>query len=316
MILALAGGVGGSKLVNGLARCLAPSDLVVVVNTGDDFHHLGLSISPDLDTVMYTLAGRNNAETGWGIAGDTWRFMDALAQLGGETWFRLGDSDLATHVERTRRLEEGATLSQVSAALCAAFGVAQRVVPMSDQRVPTMVRTEMGLLPFQHYLVRLQSAPVVNGFEYAGARNALPSSTFLDALEDERLRAIIISPSNPFLSIGPILAIPGIREAIMGARVPVVAVSPIIGGEAVKGPAAKIMRELGYAASAATIARLYTGLIDGIVIDERDRAIRGAIEATGLQVCVSDTLMVSAEKQAMLAQAVLRFSAGITKARQ
>lgn len=186
-MLALAGGVGGSKLANGLAKCLASSDLVVMVNTGDDFRHLGLLISPDLDTVMYTLAGRNNAETGWGLAGETWQFMDALAQLGGETWFRLGDRDLATHVERTRRLDEGATLSEVTAALCAAFGVAHRVVPMSDQRVATIVSTDAGPLSFQHYFVRHRSAPVVIGVDYAGATDALPSPAFRSVLDDDRL---------------------------------------------------------------------------------------------------------------------------------
>ncbi len=314
MILALAGGVGGSKLVKGLAKCLAPSDLVVVVNTGDDFRHLGLLISPDLDTVMYTLAGRNNAETGWGLAGETWQFMDALAQLGGATWFRLGDRDLATHVERTRRLDAGATLSEVTAALCAAFGVAHRVVPMSDQRVATIVRTDAGSLPFQHYFVRHRSAPVVIGVDYAGAADASPSPAFRSALGDDRLQAIIIAPSNPFLSIGPILAVVGIRDAIARAGVPVVAVSPIIGGEAVKGPAAKIMREMGYAASAATIGEVYAGLVDGLVIDERDRELIDEIEAANLRVCVTDTLMTNEKDQARLAQATLRFAVDIGKA--
>lgn len=314
MILALAGGVGGSKLVTGLAKCLAPSDLVVVVNTGDDFRHLGLLISPDLDTVMYTLAGRNNAATGWGLAGETWQFMDALAQLGGETWFRLGDRDLATHVERTRRLDAGATLSEVTAALCAAFGVAHRVVPMSDQRVATIVRTDAGPLPFQHYFVRHRSAPVVIGVDYAGAADASPSPAFRSVLGDDRLQAVIIAPSNPFLSIGPILAVVGVRDAIARAGVPVVAVSPIIGGEAVKGPAAKIMRELGYAASAATIGEVYTGLVDGLVIDERDRELSDEIEAANLRVCVTHTLMTNEEDQTRLAQTTLRFAADIGKA--
>lgn len=311
MILALTGGVGGSKLASGLAKRLAPSELVVVVNTGDDFRHLGLYVSPDLDTVMYTLAGRNNIETGWGLAGETWQFMNALAQLGGEVWFRLGDRDLATHVERTRRLREGATLSEITAALCSAFGVAHRLVPMSDDPVATNVHTDAGPLPFQDYFVRHRSAPAIKSVEYRGAQDASPSPAFRAALEDADLRAIVIAPSNPFLSIGPILALAGVRDAIARAVVPIVAVSPIIAGEAVKGPAAKIMRELGHAPSAVTIGELYAGLVDGLVIDERDRSLRGEIEATGLRVCVTNTLMREPDDQARLAQATLDFAAGV-----
>ncbi len=315
VILALAGGVGGSKLARGLAACLAPSDLTVVVNTGDDFRHLGLWVSPDLDTVVYALAGLANRETGWGLAGETWHFMEALGRLGGETWFRLGDRDLATHVERTRRLDAGATLSEVTAALAAALGVAHRVVPMSDQPVATVVHTDEGPLPFQHYFVRRRCAPAVRAVEHAGARSARPSPAFAAALDDPRLRAIVVAPSNPLLSIGPILAVGGVRDAIAGARVPVVAVSPIVGGEAVKGPAAKILRELGHAASAATIATLYAGVADGLVVDERDRALCSTVEAAGLRVCVADTLMTDAQREAGLAQVVLAFAAELAEAR-
>jgi LPPG:FO 2-phospho-L-lactate transferase len=315
MILALAGGVGGAKLANGLAQRLAPQDLVVVVNTGDDFSHLGLRIAPDLDTVMYTLAGRSNTATGWGLAGETWQFMDALARLDGETWFRLGDRDLATHVERTRRLNAGETLSAVTAELCRAYGVAHPVVPMSDDPVQTVVHTDAGPLAFQDYFVRRRCAPAVRALQFAGAEAAAPSPGFRAALADARLRAIVLCPSNPYLSIHPILALAGVRAMIATRGVPTVAVSPIIGNAAVKGPAAKIMRELGHTVSAATIARLYAGLVDGLVIDERDRPVRAEIEAAGLRVCVTDALMKGPQDQARLAQTTLEFAASIAPAR-
>ena len=316
MILALAGGVGGSKLANGLATCLAPSELVVAVNTGDDFEHLGLFVSPDLDTVMYTLAGRNNRITGWGRADETWHFMDAIAELGGATWFRLGDRDLAIHVERTRRLRDGETLSEITRGLCEVFGVAHRIVPMCDEPVATMLETDRGRLPFQHYLVREGSAPVVSSVGFAGVEAATPSAGFAAALVDPRLEAIVIAPSNPFLSIGPILAVPGVREGIVAAQVPVVAVSPIIAGEAVKGPAAKMMLEFGQEPSAATIGKIYAGLLDGLVIDDRDNSLRGEIEAQGLRVHVTDTLMHGPEDQARLAREVLAFCRRIASSRR
>ena len=315
MILALAGGVGGARLAHGLAQLCPPDDLVVAVNTGDDFWHLGLRISPDLDTVMYTLAGRGNTCTGWGLEGETWRFMDALARIGGETWFRLGDQDLATHIERTRRLNEGQTLSTVTTALCRAFGVAHRVVPMSDEPVQTIVHTDAGPLAFQDYFVRRRCEPAVRALEYAGAESAAPSPGLRAAMSDPRLRAILICPSNPYLSIDPILALPGVRAMIAARKVPVVAVSPIIGDAAVKGPAAKIMREFGHAPSATTIARLYSGLADGLVIDERDRHLRGEIEAVGLRVCIADALMRSPQDQARLARTTLEFASKLEPAR-
>ncbi len=307
MILALAGGVGGAKLANGLARLLPAEDLVVVVNTGDDFRHLGLRISPDLDTVMYTLAGRGNSVTGWGLEGETWQFMEALARIGGETWFRLGDRDLATHIERTRRLNGGETLSAVTAALCRAFGVAHPVVPMSDDPVQTIVHTDAGPLEFQDYFVRRACEPAVRALEYAGAESATPSPGLRAALADPKLRAIVICPSNPYLSIAPILALPGVRAAIAACEAPVVAISPIIGEAAVKGPAAKMLRELGHVPSAAAIARLYSGLADGLVVDEADGALRAEVEATGLRVCFAATLMRNPQDQARLAQATLAF---------
>jgi LPPG:FO 2-phospho-L-lactate transferase len=311
VILALAGGVGGAKLANGLAQILSPDELIVVVNTGDDFSHLGLRISPDLDTVMYTLAGRNNDESGWGLAGETWHVMTALERVGAETWFRLGDQDLATHIERTRRLAEGETLSEVTAALCRAFNIRHCVVPMTDQPVQTIIHTDEGTLAFQHYFVRRRCEPRVLSVEFIGHRQAVPAQKFAAALGDNRLRAIIICPSNPYLSIQPILAVPGVRQAVGSRRIPVVAVSPIVDGAAVKGPAAKIMRELGYAPSAAEIARLYQGFAHGIMIDELDRNLSATIEAMGLRARVTATVMRGAADQARLAQEVVAFAGSI-----
>ena len=311
MILALAGGVGGAKLANGLAQVLSPDELVVVVNTGDDFTHLGLRISPDLDTVMYSLAGRNNIETGWGLAGETWCVMTALERIGAQTWFRLGDQDLATHIERTRRLAQGETLSEATAALCRAYGVRHSVVPMSDQPVQTMLHTDEGTLAFQHYFVRRRCEPRVLRVEFAGHREAVPAPRFAAALGDDRLRAIVICPSNPYLSIQPILAVPGVRQAIAARRTPVIAVSPIVAGAAVKGPAAKIMRELGCEPSAAEVARLYRGIAHGMVIDESDSKLSAAIEAMGLRARVAATVMRSAADQARLAREVVAFAGSI-----
>lgn len=313
MILALAGGVGGARLANGLASVRLPEDLAIVVNTGDDFEHLGLRISPDLDTVMYTLAGRSNPETGWGLAAETWNFMQALARLGGETWFRLGDQDLATHLERTRRIGAGETLSEATKALCRAFGLRHAVAPMSDQSVRTILHTDEGALSFQHYFVRRRCEPKVLRVEFLGGDTASPSPAFSAALSNPRLEAILICPSNPYLSIEPILALPGVRDALLARSVPLVAVSPIISGEAVKGPAAKIIREFGIAPSAAAIARFYGDLIDGIVIDERDQDLAAEIEGSGLRVCVTGTLMKSAEDQARLAREISAFALGMAR---
>ena len=313
MIVALAGGVGGAKLVDGFARVLSAQELVAVVNTGDDFEHLGLRISPDLDTVMYTLAGRANAQTGWGLAGETWRFMEALERLEGETWLRLGDQDLATHVRRTQMLAEGATLSQVTDRLCRSLGVAHRLVPMSDHDVRTMVQTNEGELAFQDYFVRRHCTPVMQSVRYSGAAEALPSRALLDALGDERLRAVIICPSNPWLSIEPMLALPGVRERLRCIRVPVIAVSPIVAGQAVKGPAAKIMHELGREVSAREVAKLYGDLLDGFVLDRVDAHAVAAVAALGMQPLVTSTVMTSGEHRAQLARDVIDFAATLTE---
>ncbi len=315
MIVALAGGVGGAKLANGLAQCLPPDELVIAVNTGDDFEHLGLHISPDLDSVMYRLAGINDTERGWGLADETWRFMAALARLGGETWFNLGDRDLATHVVRTRRLVAGQSLSEVTAALCAALEIAHPVVPMSDRPVRTMVRTANGAIPFQDYFVRLRCAPVVQGFDFDGASTARPSATFAAALHDPLLTAIVICPSNPYVSIAPILALREVRYAIESCKAPVVAVSPIIGGDAVKGPAAKMMREMGVTPSARSIADHYGRLIDGLVVDRADAAMARSIEAAGTATLVTDTLMRNDADERRLAAETLAFAARLGKMR-
>jgi LPPG:FO 2-phospho-L-lactate transferase len=304
VILALAGGVGGAKLAAGLARVLPPGELVIAVNTGDDFEHLGLHVSPDVDTVMYTLAGIANPDTGWGQADETWSFMQALARLGGPTWFRLGDRDLATNVERTRRLAAGETLGEATRAICASLGVRHALVPMSDDPLRTVVHTDRGALEFQHYFVRERCEPRVERIEYRHAADARPGGAFAAALKHPALRGIVICPSNPYLSIGPFLVIPGVREAI-AACAKVIAVSPIIAGKAVKGPAAKLMRELGAEPGVQEVARFYRGIARMLVIDRADAALAPAVEALGLQAAVEDTLMHDDAGRERLARACI-----------
>jgi LPPG:FO 2-phospho-L-lactate transferase len=304
-VLALSGGIGGAKLVTGLARVLAPQQLLVAANTGDDFDHLGLTICPDLDTLMYTLAGVHDAAKGWGRAGDTWRFMHALAALGGETWFSLGDADLATHIERTRRLNAGETLSAITVDFCHRLGVAATLLPMSDQPVRTLVQTADAVLRFQQYFVAQRCAPAVRGFSFQGADAARPVPAFMAALADPGLRAVIICPSNPFISIDPILALPGVRKALAACAAPVIAVSPIVGGRALKGPTAKMMRELGLPVTATTIARHYGTLLDGYVLDCEDVIEEQDI---GVPACVTQTVMQNLDDKQALACAVLAFA--------
>ena len=316
MILALAGGVGGAKLAAGLEGAVdRPEDLLTVVNTGDDFEHLGFSICPDLDTVMYTLSRRANPETGWGLADESWNFLEALGALGGEDWFRLGDRDLATHVERTRRLRAGETLSRVTADLAARLGVRSRISPMSNDPVRTVVETADGDLPFQEYFVRRRCEPAVRGLRFEGAPAARISAAFEAALADPALEAVVICPSNPYLSVDPILAVSGVRAALAGCQAPVIAVSPIVGGRAIKGPAAKIMEELGVEVSAAAVAARYRDLLDGFVLDETDRALAAAIESEGaagarapLRVTVEQTIMRTGEDRTRLGAQVLGFA--------
>lgn len=314
MILALAGGVGGAKLAQGLAMQLPPEHLLVAVNTGDDFVHLGMHISPDVDTVMYWLAGLNDRQRGWGLAGETWNFMAALRRLGGPTWFNLGDGDLATHVARTQRLARGETLSQVTRHLCSQLGVAHHIAPMTDRSVRTIVHTADAALPFQDYFVRLQCEPAVTDITFDGAEQATPSPAFAAALADPALHAIVICPSNPVLSIDPILSIPGVRERLQQTRVPVVAVSPIVGGQTIKGPAAKIFRELGRDVSVIGVAEHYRGLVHGLLIDTIDIAAQPVIEARGMRVAVTDSVMRSATDQERLAREVLALAAQLLEA--
>ena len=302
-VVALCGGVGGAKLAHGLAMALPPGQLTIIVNTGDDFSHLGLHIAPDLDSVMYALAGLSDPVRGWGRRNETWTFMDALRGLGGETWFQLGDGDLATHVERTRRLAGGAPLSEVTAQLCSALGIAATVLPMSDDAVRTRVLTADGWLEFQEYFVRRECRPVVREFAFAGAATAQALPAALAALKRPDLRAVVICPSNPFVSVEPILAVPGFREALERTAAPVLAVTPIIGGRAIKGPAAKMLTELGLDVSGAAVARRYAGLLDGFMIDASDALPEPLPD---IAYCQADTLMLTNDDRRRLAHAVLQ----------
>lgn len=313
-VLALSGGVGGARLAWGLAQILPPEQLAIVANTGDDFEHLGLTICPDLDTLMYTLSGRADPAQGWGLAGETWQVHQALEALGGPTWFQLGDGDLATHLYRSHRLAEGATLSEVTSELCARLGVAPRLLPMSDAPLRTMVDTAAGELSFQQYFVGEQCQPAVTGFRFAAAPDARLQPQCAELLASGNLAAVIICPSNPFVSVAPMLALPGVPDALRNAGVPIVAVSPIIGGQAVKGPTAKIMAELGLEVSALGVARHYQGLIDGFVIDEVDAGASAAIAELGMAVTTAPTLMRTAADKCALATRVLAFADQLSEA--
>lgn len=305
LVVALSGGIGGAKLALGLSHVVAAADLLVVANTGDDFEHLGLSISPDIDTLAYTLAGLDNTELGWGRRDESWNFMAALGAIGGETWFRLGDRDLAMHVERTRRLKAGEGLAAITADIAARLGVGPLILPMSDDAVRTMVRTGDGWIEFQDYFVRQQCRPVVKELAFAGAEVAKAHPDFLAALASPRLRAVVVCPSNPLISVGPILAVPGVRAALADCAAPVVAVSPIIGGKAVKGPTAKMFAELGTPPSAAAVARFYSGLLRGYVLDHEDA---GVADEVGMATVVTQTLMKTLEDKVALARGVLDFA--------
>jgi LPPG:FO 2-phospho-L-lactate transferase len=305
-IVALSGGVGGAKLALGLYRVLPLHALTVIVNTGDDFEHLGLSVCPDIDTTLYTLADLANPDQGWGRRNETWTFMNVLESLGSETWFRLGDGDLALHVERTRRLRAGETLSAVIADVARHFGITAQVVPMSDQPVATRVRTPGGELAFQEYFVRHRCEPRVTGVRFAGAEAARLAPAARAALTAPGLECIVICPSNPYLSIDPLLAITELRDLLTTATVPVIAVTPLVGGRAIKGPTAKIMAELGLPLTPLTVARHYAGLIDGFVLDAADAELAAQFDCP---VHVCDTVMVSLADRERLAREVLDFSA-------
>lgn len=303
-IVALSGGIGGAKLALGFYRILPRGALTVICNTGDDFEHLGLTICPDLDTVTYTLAGLSNRALGWGREGETWNFMAALEALGGETWFRLGDGDLATHVERTRRLAAGARMTTIARDFAARLGIGADILPMCDEPVRTIVATPDGPMAFQRYFVGRQCVPAVTGFTFEGAASASLSPEISSALSDPGLSAIVILPSNPLISVDPILAVPGMRGALANAAAPVVAVSPIIAGRAVKGPTAKMMAELGLPSTSAAVAAHYGDLLDGFVIDDADRDEADTIMPASL---VTPTLMRTDADKDRLAGEVLEF---------
>ena len=303
MIVALAGGVGGAKLAQGLYHALPPDDLAVIGNTADDFDHFGLRVSPDLDTVLYTLAGIANPETGWGIAGDSFHTLEALGRYGAERWFLIGDRDFATHIRRTELLHAGRSLTEVTASLARGLEVRAAILPMCDEPVATVVETPGGPLPFQDYFVRRRHQDPVRAVHFAGIERARVPAGVGAALR--AAEAIVLCPSNPIVSLGPILAVPGLGRAVADRREHVVAVSPIIAGAAVRGPADRLMTELGHEASVVGVARLYAPYASTLVVDEADAALAGAVEAEGLRCAVAPTLMTGPPEAAALARAVL-----------
>ncbi len=308
-VCALAGGVGGAKLASGLQDVLPAGDLSVVVNTADDFDLWGLHICPDLDTVMYTLAGISNPETGWGIEGESFETLKMLERYGEETWFKLGDRDLATHVLRTSRMRIGATLTEITAELSGALGVKSAVLPMSDDPVSTVLVTPEGRLEFQEYFVRRGQRDEVLGIELRGVEEARPTERVLAAISGAE--TIVLCPSNPVVSVGPILALPGMMEVLASSAAPKVAVSPIVGGRALKGPADRMLASLGHEVSATGVARMYAGLVGGMVVDRTDEEERSGIEALGMRVLVTGSVMRDAEDRARLAAESLEFGAGM-----
>ena len=304
MIAALAGGVGAARMLRGLVGVVPAGDISAVVNTGDDLELHGLHISPDLDTVTYTLAGAINPETGWGLAGESWQAMDALERYGGQTWFRLGDRDLATHLYRTQRLAEGAGLAAVTAEIAAAWDVDVRLLPMSEDPVRTVLAVEgEGELSFQEYFVGRRHEVTVESVRFSGAGGAAPGPGVLEALAGAD--AVVICPSNPIVSIGPVLAVPGVSGAVRARRERTVAVSPIVAGAALKGPADRLMRELGHDASVVGVARLYAPLAAALVIDEADADLAPAVEEQGMRAVVTRTVMSSPEVARQLAETTL-----------
>ena len=301
-VMALAGGVGGAKLALGLCAVLEPDQLSIVVNTGDDEEFHGLHVSPDVDTVMYTLAGISNAEMGWGIQDESFRTLERLREYGADAWFNLGDLDLATHIRRTDLLSQGQTLSQVTQSLSNSLGVRHPIYPMSDEKVRTVLSTDMGDLAMQTYFVKHRSEPVVSDIRFEGDVDARPSPGFATALECSE--SLVFCPSNPFISVAPILAVQGVRRAIEGFQGLRVAVSPIVGGQAIKGPAAKLLHELGHDVSCVGVARQYVGLCDVFIIDNQDRHLAQEIEQLGMRVEIMDTIMNAYEDKVRLARMI------------
>ena len=305
MITVLAGGIGAAKFLEGLAAILPPEQITVIVNTGDDAEFHGLHVSPDIDTIMYTLAGVVNRETGWGIAGDTFQALEALRRLGAETWFQLGDQDLATHLHRTRRLRQGAPLGDVISELCQRYGVRCRILPMSNDPAPTRLRTSAGELSFQEYFVKLRQQPEVLEVDLSAAADSPPAPGVIEAIINAQ--GVIVAPSNPMISIGPILAVPGIRDALRNTPAPVAAISPIIGGKALKGPADRMLQSLGLGASAVSVAELYRDFLDVFVLDDQDTALQPEVERNGMKVIVTQTIMSSAHAKQSLARTMIEF---------
>lgn len=310
-VVALAGGVGGAKLADGLSRIVSPDDLTIIVNTGDDFDHFGLRICPDLDTVCYTLAGLANPTTGWGLEDESWTVFKNVEKLGGPSWFRLGDRDIATHIERTRRLQNGDSLSDITRAFCDVWGIFSTIFPMSDDYIPTIVITDQGDLPFQEYFVHRRCEPAVKGFRFKGVEHAKPARGVVEAIQQAAV--LVICPSNPWVSIDPILTVPGIKEAMMNrfengtGYIKSIAVSPIIGGKAVKGPVAKMYQELGIESSAISVARHYGSLITGFVFDQIDIKLEDNIREMGLAALCTNTLMKTKQDRERLAREILDF---------
>lgn len=312
-VLAITGGVGGAKLALGLSQVLSADECLFAVNTGDDFQHLGLTICPDIDSLTYALAQENNQELGWGRAGETWQFIETFGALGGEDWFRLGDKDMALHMRRTELMQQGRTLTEATAEIAGKLGIQHRIAPMSNDPVPTIVHTPEGDLPFQHYFVRERCRPKVTGFTFAGADQASLNPLIADWLAD--CDGVVICPSNPFVSVDPMLSLPGMRDAL--ENVPVVAISPIVGGIALKGPAAKMMRELNVPASALAVARHYGGLLDGYIIDKTDetdtsepesrlKTVEQIHKEINIPTIVAQTIMITLEDRVSLAEEALR----------
>ena len=308
MITVLAGGVGASRFLQGLYQVEDPASISVISNTGDDVEMFGLHVSPDTDIVLYALAGAVNPETGWGLTGDTFAVVDQLQRFGYERWFNLGDRDLAMAIHRTRLLHEAAPMHEIVAGLARAWELDCTVLPMTNEPVRTMITGPEGELAFQEYMVRLRTELDVRSIRFAGIEQAKPAPGVIDALSGAE--AVILAPSNPFVSIGPILAVAGVRDALEQTKAVRVAISPIIAGQVVKGPAAKMMTTLGYEVSALGVAKIYDGLVDLFVLDEQDRALAPRVEALGMRVLVTDTMMTSMERKAELARDVVAAARG------
>ncbi len=306
-VIALSGGVGGAKLVLGLTHAVPADQLLVVANTGDDFDHFGLRICPDIDSILYALSGLSDQDRGWGRANETWTFMQAMRDLGGADWFNLGDGDLALHVLRTDRLNQGASLSQFTTEVAKSMGISASIVPMCDHPVATTVKTTEGPMAFQHYFVREQCSPRIQGFDFDGINEAQANPVLVSELAETPM-AIVIAPSNPYVSVDPILSVPGMRDKLRKCGAPIVAVSPIVGGEAIKGPAAKMMVEMGKIASALEVARHYQGFIDGLIIDQRDAGLAAEIASLGMEVEVAPTIMKDLADRIELAELTVNFA--------